>query len=236
MTTIIGIKANHCPNGQKPGIILASDESGTKSRWEPQGDVAYKRQERVNSQKIYVDDNKEIAIGIAGIFDQFYVNFVCDVLDGKIDLKKAIRRKKIDEFAKLNLRRWEGYNPDMEKVSILMMATRFDENLRLHVGYSLGKLVEIPAFCSIGSGEEHANKYIGEQSVLIPGRLSLDRGVEIAFNSLKAASRDLYTTGLDIAVLTSDSIDSEVGMRVRESMNSAENKALKQEMKKYSKG
>jgi 20S proteasome alpha/beta subunit len=202
MTTIIGINA--AGYGTK-GIILASDLAGTRSDWSPQGDVAIRLQRKSEVQKIYVDDRKEIAVASSGVHDQLYTNFLLEILDRKIDLKSAIEKGSLQEFLDMHLKRWGGRNPDLDYTNGLLFVTRFGEP-RLFSCYPMGKIEEIDSWIPIGSGSRYARDYILGQQVLIPGRCSLERGIDLAVGSLQSASEDIYTSGLDIVVATNDNI------------------------------
>lgn len=215
MTTLVGIKAN---KGRK-GIILASDLSGTISQWKPEGDVAYREQTKFESQKLYTDDKREVALGMTGIFDKAYSDFLSKILKGDIDIKKAASDGFFKEFENLNLKRWGGKLPATDEMNSLLVASRFDKQLGMYSCYPLG-IIEPRDYISIGSGSKYAFEHIAEQKKLIPEYITLDEAVDLAVEGLEKASKDLYTGGLDLVVMTEEGIK-EFGKEIKESMEKA---------------
>ncbi len=202
MTTLVGIVAQ---NGKK-GIVLASDIAGTTSNWTAQGDVAYRRQERTEGQKIYVDKEGEVAVCMSGVFDTPYTSFLSRIINKEIDLRKATKEGFLEEFLRLNLSRWGGKLPINENSNGLLLATRFDNEPKLYGIWPLGMIEQIPATITIGSGSEYASKFIQKQRLLIPGGITIPQAVDLAERSIDEASQDVYTGGLDIVVVAEDSI------------------------------
>jgi len=220
MTTLIGIKAD---KGER-GIILASDLSATRTEWKSQGDVAYRQQSKHESQKIYVDNNREIAIATAGVFDQYAIDFLSALIDGKIDFKKAIEKGFFNDLVNLNLGRWDGRTPQSEYLTGLLIATRFNNDPKLFTCYPLGRIEE-KSWTSIGSGSEYATSFISKKGLLIPGGLELKTGVDLAVKALDEASQDIYTGGLDLTVIKIGEI-TEYGQKIRDSIAKAREYAI----------
>lgn len=197
MTTLVGIKAEY----EKEGVVLASDLSQTRTSWSAQGDVAYRQQTKLEGQKIYVDDSKRLAVCMTGVYDTLYVDFLSGILKGRVDVQKAIKDKFFSELLNLNLTRWEGKVPDNDLINALLIASRFDNKPCLYTCYPLGR-VEERNCTSIGSGSTFALNHISKQGKLIPQYLRLEDAVDLAQSSLEEASQDLYTGGLDFAVVT----------------------------------
>lgn len=218
MTTLVGIKSER----ETPSVILGSDMSVTRTSWQSRGDMAYKEQKRSDSQKIYTNDSRTAAIGMSGIYDNSYIQFLSDFLNDKFDLEKVTRDKFFQEFADLNLSRWDGRNPT-EDWNTLLLATRFDEP-KLYKCWSLGR-IEKKILTSIGSGQEYAQNYILGQGKLIPKRISTEEGIDIVAKALENASQDIYTQGLDLVVLTEKGIH-ELGKDIRDKVDSAKVRAI----------
>lgn len=219
MTTLIGMKVEK----GKEAVILASDLSRTQTRWSAEGDVAYRQQTRSEGQKIYVDDKREIALCMSGNFDQFYIDFLSRVLNGNIDVKKAITKGYFSEFLDLNLKRWEGRVPDSKYMNGLLLATRFDKPT-LYTCWPLGRIEE-RVCTSIGSGSEYALAHISKQGKLIPKRLTLEEGIDLSIASLDEASQDIYTGGLDLVVVTQEGIK-EFGNGITNAIKSAKKEII----------
>lgn len=220
MTTLVGIAAE---KGIK-GIILGSDLSRTTTQWRSEGDVAYRQQTRSEGQKIYVDDKKEVALCMSGLFDQQYVNFLSAILDGKIDIRDKVRTGFFSDLANLNNARWDGKVPNDNAMSGILLATRFDNIPKLYTCWPLGKVEERYLTC-IGSGSEYALKNISDQGKLIPGRINLKEGIDIAISALDEASQDIYTGGLDLVVVTPKQIQS-FGDQIKDHLRESRKKVL----------
>ena len=155
MTTLVGIKAE---KGKK-GVILASDLSGTRTRWNSQGDVAYKQQTTSEIQKIYVDKNREVAVCATGVIEPSYTDFLFSIIEGDIDMKEVVEKREFPQLREMNLDRWGGKIPDSQYINSLLIATRFGEPT-LYTCWPLGKIEE-KKWTSIGSGSDYALEYIG---------------------------------------------------------------------------
>ena len=71
-----------------------------------------------------------------------------------------------------------------------------------------------------GSGSRFSEEYLGKQSIFTPNTISLDEGIKISLGALDSASQDVYTSGLDMVVVTPDKIK-EFGKELKTSMNDA---------------
>ncbi|MDD5192971.1 MAG: hypothetical protein PHF67_00115 [Candidatus Nanoarchaeia archaeon] len=220
MTTLVGIRAGQV----KEGVVLASDLSQTKTVWSPQGDVAYRQQTKLEGQKIYVDDSRQLAVCMSGIYDQPYIDFLSGILKGQIDFQKAVEKEFFPELANLTLSRWGGKVPENELYNGLLVATRFDNRPKLYTCFPLGK-VEERNWTSIGSGSQFALEHISKQGKLIPHYLGLEEAVDLAQSSLDKASQDLYTGGLDIVVIAPGEI-TEFGSEIKAEIERARTRSI----------
>ncbi|MFH1209921.1 MAG: hypothetical protein V1663_03985 [archaeon] len=213
MTTLIGIKAEKGDHG----IILASDLSGTTTTWTPQGDVAYRKQTRQEHQKIYVNKDRTAAICTSGVFDQPYIDFLSQIIEGGIDLKEAIKKEFFSELERLNVSRWNGLSPS-EDMNGLLVAVRYEEP-SLYTCWPMGKVQERP-WTSIGSGSDYVLDYIRKQGRLIPYDVSLEDNIDLVVASLDRASQDIYTGGLNFVIIKENGIF-EFGDHIRSDLNLA---------------
>ena len=229
MTTLIGIKAE---KGLE-GVILASDLSRTRETWSAQGDVAYRQQTKSEGQKIYVDNNREVALCMSGVYDQLYIDFLSRIIEGKIDVKKAVKKGFFPEFKSLNEYRWGARKPDLQNINSLLIATRFNKKPALYGVWPLGR-VEEKVWTTIGSGSDYADSYISKQGKLIPRGLSINEGIDIAVSSLNSASQDIYTGGMDLVIITKDKI-AEYGKDIKNAIDSSKTKVISKIMHEYKK-
>ena len=225
MTTLVGIRADKItPESKNKGIVLASDLSRTQDRWNVQGDQAYRQQTRSEGQKIYTDDKGELALCMSGVVDQQYIDFLSEVLRGRIDFRAAIKDSYLSELFNLNLKRWGGMVPNNENLNSLLVATRFDNSPKLYTCYPLGK-VEERSWTSIGSGSGYALNHIQKKGNLIPEYLSLHEGVDLAVSALEEAAQDLYTGGADLTVITPTEIK-QYGETIKARVSEAQKQAV----------
>ena len=228
MTTLIGMKA--MPKEGKTGVVLASDLSATNTTLKEQGNVLYKQQTKEETQKIHINDARDVAICMTGIYDPVYVKFLSDVLNGDINVREAVENGYFPELKQLNEGRWEGKEPT-EETNCLLIATRFDGNPELYRCWQLGK-VKQSAGISIGSGSGYASDYVSGQKELIPSRINLRTAIDLCVNGIKVASRDIYTGGLDLVVLEKSGI-SEYGNEINKEVETAQNRAVNRAKRKH---
>ncbi len=221
MTTLIGIKAGK----GKEGAIMASDSSKTTTSIDDQGDVIYRQLTKSETQKIYVDNDRKFAVSMSGIYDLPYMDFLTNMLNGKIDIEKVLKEGYFKELHELNDMRWDGRTPNTN-INSLLIASRFDNRPSLYTCWPLGR-VEERYWTAVGSGSKFANEYIRkkEMELLIPKGISLDEGIRLADSSIKEASQDIYTGGIDMIVVTAEKIR-EFGKSIKDSANDAHEKML----------
>jgi 20S proteasome alpha/beta subunit len=222
MTTLIGIKAS---KGEQ-GVILASDMSRTQTRWTPQGDVAYRQQKRTEGQKIYINDAGTAAMCMSGVYDQPYVDFLSQFLEGEFNLEKVLEKGFFPELLNLNLKRWGGRVPNTDACNALLIATRLgkESTPMLHTCYPLGAIEE-RSWTSIGSGSEYALEYLSESGKLVPKRIDVEQGIDLTVKALDKASQDLYTGGIDLIVVRPEGIE-DFGEQIRKEVDAARQKAI----------
>lgn len=212
MTTLIGL---HAAKG-KEGVILVSDLSATKYS-ENKNEAPTK----VETQKIYIDKDRQFALSMSGSYDEIYVEFLQEILNGKINVEKAFKEGYLKELKDINLARWRGKIPTGEYNSLLI-ASRFNDKPELYTCWPLGK-VDQKDWVAIGSGSRFSEEYTSEQGIFTPKTMSLDEGIKISLGALNSASQDLYTSGLDMVVITPDKIK-EFGKELKTSMNDTKTK------------
>ncbi len=225
MTTLVGIEAQQ----GKPGIVLASDLTASIESWVDKGDVAVRKQEKETVQKIYVSDDKNLAVCMTGTADLAYNDFLQALLRGEFDFKKyadEVERQEgamFNEARNLTLSRWGGRLPNNDMNSFLI-ATRYDGKPRLLTCYPLGITERINS-TSIGSGSRYAIEKLSLHRSKIPKYTSLKDAVEWSVEALEAAQRDAHTGGLDLVVVTADGIE-EHGASISNAISEARSRAV----------
>jgi len=222
MTTLIGIVAGK----GEPSVVLASDLQGTSERIEDRGEVVLRKKERGESQKIHVNDAGDLAVCMTGIHDGNYSAFLYDFIHGNINFKEAIEKGNSEALFKLNLDRFNGRMWDNSHVNSLLIATRYDDSPRLWTCWPLGRIEE-RYFTALGSGSEHAIDYLQSLNYLCSRDVDADWAIDAAIGALKAASKDVYTSGKDIVVVRKKDI-LKFGDVIRNRHKEAEKEAIRE--------
>ncbi len=221
MTTIIGIKAE---KGEQ-GIVLASDLTGTHSRWTPQEDIAFRETFKSENQKIYVDDKRNFVMAMAGVRDEIYLEFLSEVLREEIDFKKYAEAGFFDPLLKLHISRFDGRVWQSDLSNSLVIATRYEGVPKLYSCWPLGKIEE-KVYAAIGSGSRHVYDLFSEQQRLTSKDISLKDAAELAIKGAeRASSTDLHSGGLDIVIVKGDKIE-EYGPRIKAEMEQARQRVV----------
>ena len=216
MTTLAGIAAYDSKNnGKNKGVVLASDVSTTYVN----PDNSYTKAE---TRKLFVDKSRNFAVCMSGLNDELWESFRSDLLEGKIDIKKAIEGGRLDELRELNLSRMNDETWDELKSNSMLIAARFDNKPRLYTCWPLGKIAERRWTC-VGSGSKLAENYIDIQEYT--DELSVDKAVDLAYRTIKRANKDLYTNGFDLVTVREDGI-TEYHDKIKSNLESAEKSTL----------
>ena len=224
MTTIIGVTGYSGTEPRTSAVVLASDVATTHQNWEARGDVAVMQRTRKDSQKIYVNNAGDAAIAMSGFRDRAYLEFLYELINGKINLRESIDKGNFRELLELNLGRFGGRMFDGEAVNGLLIATRYDDKPMLWNCWPLGKIEE-RRIMAIGSGSDYALKHIGDKEILSPDQISIKEAVKYASDAVEVANTDIYTTGLDLVVVAPDKIHS-FGNRIKSQIQSAKSASL----------
>lgn len=104
MTTLVGI----CAEKNEPAVVLASDISATFEDWEQRGDIARRVMQKGDTEKIYVDQGRELAVGMSGIVDKNFYNFLSALLRGQVNFRSRLERMHFEELFILNYGRMDG--------------------------------------------------------------------------------------------------------------------------------
>lgn len=236
MTTIIGLKTN---NG-KPAAILASDLTGTSSRWDEHGDIAIRKQSQGACQKLYVSNDGHFAYGISGLYDNLAIDFMQALVEGKIDFQKAVKKGGLEELAKMNISRGDGRMwATKDTNSLLAISLEIKEDSPgLFTCWPLGR-IEPRIYTAIGSGSDYAIKFVEHEiSAQTPidltqqNRVDVGRAIDLAIGGVNYAATDIYTGGLDLVVATQDGIKYH-GKEMRKKLNSAEERIISSIKKEY---
>lgn len=217
MTTLVGIVARKGTEG----VVIATDVIGTYTGWHERGDFAVKVREQAPFSKTFVDDKQTVAIAAAGTYDPDFLNLMHNFKTGKLNLGNAIMQGQLFEFERLHLKRANGRILNPENTNSLLMATRFGEEPRLYSCWPMGRIDHVDFHRVLGSGSGHAEGYLNES---LAGKVERDIGlpeaIEHARKAVEVASRDIYTKGLTLTVVTKDSIDL-YASRIKNAMDKA---------------
>jgi hypothetical protein len=229
MTTVVGITAGKgCE-----GIVLASDLTGTRTELRPVSE-GYLREETKEQvpQKIYVAEGKGFAFAGAGLVDDLWTSFIYDLRTGKIDLRQALERGGWNVLPDIHLKRFKGYTWNHEGTNSLLIASRLKlkpqkraiSDPMLFTCFPLGK-IETRFYTAIGSGSKHALNYLADKGLDTrdPREISIYEAMGFVEGALDAAtSRDIYSGGLEMTVVT------RTGIRTSEDIIVEEQKLARQ--------
>lgn len=229
MTTLIGIVAQkENPNS----VVIASDLQTTFEKLEDRGDVVLRVKSRTEVEKIDVDDARNAIMAGAGMIDSHYNQFLYSFKKGEFDLKEITEKGYFPQFLDLHIRRFGGKNFNSGGSNQLLLATRYDGKPKLWGCYPLGHVEELP-FAVIGSGGDLAREYFAKQNILSNRQLNTSQAIDLAANAIGAANTDIYTSGLNLAVVTSDGIKL-FGEEIRKRVKTAEREAMDEIKKTFS--
>lgn len=220
MTTLVGIVARK----GTPGIVLASDLTITKTPRE-NGSAVLRKQTKKDGKKIYADDKSRFAVCTAGAYDTYYKEFLFSMIHNKIDMADVIKKGHFEQLLRLNLDRFKGEYWNQERQNELLVASRFYGKPELHVCMPLGKVEKAKWGDAIGSGAEHAHAYVSSLDYQGPDDITIEDGINIAADALDRASTDIYTSGLDVVIVTGRDIY-EFGKTIRENIERAKEKSI----------
>ena len=220
MTTLVGIVAKKLT----PGVVLASDLTGTREEWTPQGDVAYRKLTKGTAQKIHVSRSRNFAVCMTGVADAHYNQFLYDLIEEHIDVRPSLEKGHFEELFQLNLRRFGGRTWDSKNQNSLLIASRYDEKPLLYTCWPLGR-VEERNVTSIGSGSDHALEHLMNQKYLSVNQIGLEEAATLADRSLECAAADIYTGGFDMVVITPSGIV-EYGKTIENHMAAAKKEVM----------
>jgi len=227
MTTILGIDTRK----DGGGVVMASDLQGTS------GD------QKGFYKKLHVNDNRNSVLGVSGIYDEQFRDFLGNFMTGKIDIEKIVKRGRFKELVDLNLKRLEGRMfPVNGNFNGVLLGTNVNGKPELYTCWPLGR-VESRAFTCIGSGSKFVEEYLGSKNVVLSAEgngttlnsdnLSLEEGIDLAETAASYATADLYSVGFDLVILSGGEIFETPELYVEGSKGRA--KALKQIKQKVKK-
>lgn len=201
MTTVLGIRPDNLNAG-----ILVSDTQGTR----------LDLHQKTSVSKLYVAKSGDFAFGIAGGYDERTHEFIQEMMEGKIDVPKIIAQGTFREFRDLNIQKMGNRVPDLKSLVGCLLLTRFDNAPLLHTCFPMGS-VEPRILTYVGSGSEYVEEYVkasevaGEVNTLRRRNskgLAVPSLIKYGLDAVKyAASKDLYSNGLDLVVVTPDGIN-----------------------------
>ena len=227
MTTLVGI----CSENETE-VVLASDRQVSHN------DDSGNFQSKGPAKKLYVENRRDLAFGIAGVYDRATVELIKAVVDGSIDLRKRIDEGKFPELLEINLERYGGKLPDLnlKESTGLFVSTRYEKKPQLFTCWPLGK-IEGRQWTCIGSGSKYVEAYFQAEEIVRSarpsatifkkGKISHKVARELAYRAVRyAAKDDPYSSGLDLVVVGADGII-EFGDRISAIEESAQDEILK---------
>jgi hypothetical protein len=202
MTTVFGFKHPQVDSG-----ILVADRQST--HLDERGLATGKHLGR----KIQASEDNSFCFGHSGYMDNKTYDFTQELASGKYDVEKIVSKGSFLELRKLNISRMGTEIPDNSQISGLLMITRFNGEPHLYNCYPLGKVQEM-GWSTIGSGSQEVIKYMDALNVLGEAKdyedkynVKMEDVIKVGLEAVRRAqSKDLYSHGLDMLVVTSKGI------------------------------
>jgi 20S proteasome alpha/beta subunit len=202
MTTIFGIKT-------PKAAVLVADRQTTSSNVE-----TGMPQEKFLRRKLWVSEDQNYCVGHFGLIDRVTSEFIHELTNGKYDMRRITEKGYFPQLRKLNTKRMGNKLPDLQTMSGLILATRFDKNPRLFSCFPLGS-VEEREWTTAGSGDKKINEYMAAMKILAEAKDYQIDGHETDVKDLvqfglesvrRSQSQDIYSHGLDMLVCLPEEI------------------------------
>lgn len=202
MTTIFGLK--------HPTInasILVADRQGTYfNKGMPTG--------KILGRKLWTSKGGNYCFGHAGDYDNQTDELIQKLVSEEYCIGEIVSQKNFPALRELNIKKMGNHLPNLEKMSGLVLATRFDGQPRLYTCFPLGS-VEERIWTTVGSGEKHVEDYMRALEVLTEAKSyegstvnpSLPDAIMIGLEAVRRAQgKDVYSHGLDLLICTPEGI------------------------------
>lgn len=204
MTTIFGIKHPDVESG-----ILVADRQTTI------GDRRTGLLEGKHlGRKIWINKDNLYCVGHSGLRNKETEEFIENLVEGKYDIEKIVKKKYFPELRKLNIKRMGNHLPNLNDLSSFLLLSRFNNEPRLYTCFPLGS-VEERVWTSIGSGYSRVQEYMDAIRVLSESKnynannspVTLPDILQIGLEAVRrSGNQDIYSNGLDLVVCTPDKI------------------------------
>jgi len=204
MTTVFGIK-----HPKIEATVLVADRQATSLDQQtgiPNG--------KFLGRKLWKSEDKEYCFGHAGNMDKEMYEFVQKLSSGKFDVKKITKEGYFNELRELNIKRLGREIPDIQKLSGIILTTRFDKSPKLYTCFPLGNVEERIWTCA-GSGDQKINEYMQALQVFSEAQDYLDDASDPKMQDIirvgleavrRSQSQDMYSHGLDMITCTPDNV------------------------------
>ena len=206
MSTVIGLASEDvniaflCADRQS--TILSPDNQGVPVT-------------KIFGRKLWISKDGSCALGHSGMRNDSLDEFVSQIVDGKIDMGKVVKKKYFKELRDFNIDRLGDRISELDKLSSFLLITRFGNCPELYSCFPLGR-VEERSLTYIGSGSnrvddyfkavlilQDANNYIGVRPEMSKREIMLTYGLEALGYS---QNKDPFSSGLDLVVATPEGI------------------------------
>lgn len=204
MTTLVGICSE-----DKSEVVLAADRQASNT--DNEGKFVYKQA----AQKLYVNKDRNIALGIVGAYDESTKTLVKQIVDGNLDIQKITSDGRFQQLFEINLNRAKGRMLTPDNSTGMLIATRFNSP-ELFTCFPMGSVEPRMNIC-VGSGEKYASEYFNAESIMSQARpeasifeskkLTPKVARELAYRAVRFAGKfDPYSNGLDMLTLSGEGI------------------------------
>lgn len=203
MTTVLGLK----PRDLEVAVLVA-DRQGTtlNAQNQPNG--------KILGRKLWTGKNDRYCFGHVGDYDERTHDLVQRLQTGEIDVQKVLEAESFPELRTLNIKKMGRKVPDLQKLSGIVIATRYKNKPQLYTCYPFGD-VEKRIWTTVGSGSEKVTEYMnaldivcsGKDYMMKDGPATMSGVVRTGLEAVrKAQSEDLYSHGLDMLICTPEGV------------------------------
>ena len=161
-------------------------------------------------RKLWVSKDGNFCFGHAGGISNDTYKFIEKLREGGFDIERITKKGYFPELRRLNLKEMGRRVPDSQKISGLILATRFDKDSKLYTCFPLGE-VEERVWTTVGSGEQKVQEYLhalqvrfeAEDYVISEKDPTIEDAIRVGLEAVRRAqSQDIYSHGLDMLVCT----------------------------------
>lgn len=205
MTTVFGIKHPDVESA----IIVADTQTtiGDPQSGAPLG--------KYLGRKLWISEDGKYCFGHSGALTPETEEFVKKLRSGKFNIEKVIKKGDFPELRQLNLDGMGRREPNYDKISGFILATRFNNQPKIYKLHPLGEVEQPEQLTYMGSGSDKIKDYLAAYRILSQARDYKNQNTKMTMNDIichgleavrRSQSQDIHSQGLDMLICTPDGI------------------------------